>query len=515
MKKKITGVKEAEKNAKGSPDNRETRIPFCRCSLKGAIQLDFVIATGLFLILFAFIVLSFSTFVTPIKDIADIAQIRSEAETLRGVADNEYTPKDWPPSFADANTVFLLRFDNSTNDSSNSRNDGTGSGGLDCNQTVQGMILSACAFNGINSAVNVSNNAATNVTGNFTIEAWVRPESSGTKSIASKFETGNNQRSYALFLNSNDNIDFRISSDGSSVINAVSNTTLSNNAWYHVAGVFRTNTSLDVYVNGVLENNNKSSVPSSAFGSAVATTVGGKGGAAASFFNGTIDEVRLYNRSLNTSEVKEHFELGKKLRRLGLGTKAYKTIILVNNTAAFLRNASDPVARITNEKVVFNISSLIESYDLNSVMIYDDYNRSVPYQRAGQNFSFIVEVNATQERWYTVYFDDDSRRFVGPSSTVSGVDNLTETAFTPERVDVIQYDKLAQVNLTNATHIKQGMGLEGSFRIKITDVETNTTALDVGDTLPKTSNVVSLQRFVLFQNSTAGIRKGKMIVKVW
>ncbi|MBI2578162.1 MAG: LamG domain-containing protein [Candidatus Aenigmarchaeota archaeon] len=483
--------------------------------MKGAIQLDFVIATGLFLVLFAFIVLSFSNFVTPIKDIADIAQIRSEAETLRGVADSEYTPKDWPPSFLDASTVFLLRLDNSTNDSSNSRNDGTGSGGLDCNQTVQGMILSACAFNGINSAVNVSSNAATNVTGNFTIEAWIRPESSGTKSIVSKFETGNSQRSYALFLNSNDNADFRISGDGTSVFNAASNTTLSNNVWYHVAGVYRTNTSLDVYVNGVLENSNKSSVPSSVFGPALATTVGGKGGAAASFFNGTIDEVRLYNRSLNTTEISEHFEFGRKLRRLGLKTTAYKMPILINNTAPFLRNASDPVARITNELVVFNISSFTESYDLNSVVIYDDYNRSVPYQRAGQNFSFIVEVNASQERWYTAFFDDDSRRFAGPANTVSGVDNLTETVFTPERIDVIQYDKLAQINLTNATHIKQGMGMEGSFRIKITDVDTNATALDVGDTLPKTSNVVSLQRFVLLQNSTAGIRKGKMIVKVW
>ncbi|MBI4018101.1 MAG: LamG domain-containing protein [Candidatus Aenigmarchaeota archaeon] len=486
-------------------------------SSKGAAQLDFVIAVGLFLVLFAFIILSFSSFVAPIKNLADIAQLRSEAETLRGVADSEYVPRDWPPPFLGANTVFLLRLDNSTADSSSSGNSGTSAGGLNCAPNVQGIILSACAFDGTNDAVNVSDNAATSVTGNFTIEAWLRiePASAKNMSVVSKYEPGGNQRSYALFVRNDSKVDFRISTDGSAVMNVVSNSTLSTNVWYHVAGVFVTNTSLNIYVNGVLENRNVSSVPSSVLDSSVATTIGGRGGAAESFFNGTIDEVRLTNRSLNTTEIQEHHEFGKKLRRLGLSTRAYKMTVLINNTAAFLRNTSDPVARITNELVTFNISSFIENYDLNSVAVYDDYNRSVTYQRSGQNFSFVVEVNASQERFYTVYFDDDSRRFLEPGNTVSGVDNLTETVFTPERMTLVQYDKLAQLNLTNMTHVKEGTRMEGSFRIKITDLDTNSSSIDVGETLPKTGNVVSLQRFVVFQNSTAGIRRGKMIVQVW
>src|SRR3989344_1282851 len=83
---------------------------------KGAIQLDFVIATGLFLLIFSYIVMSFNSYIAPMRAVVDVAQLRSEAETLRSLADNEFVPEDWPQSFADYNTVLLLRLDNSTND---------------------------------------------------------------------------------------------------------------------------------------------------------------------------------------------------------------------------------------------------------------------------------------------------------------------------------------------------------------------------------------------------------------
>ena len=492
--------------------SKGSRLPF-RFS-KGAIQVDFIIAVGLFLLLFAFIVLSFNNFVTPIRNIADIATLRSEAESLRSLADNGFVPVDWPRHFRDSSTVLLLRLDNSTNDTSGLGNDGTSFNGTNCDRNVEGKMRTACRFDGFDDFIRVSDNANIRPSAAVSAEAWFRTNSSTKNLVLIVFKgdscTDTDNPNYCLKLNATSRFaQFQVNR---TIVNYTAN--MADNEWHHIVGTYNsTEQLLRIYVDGVLRNSTNDTGTGAPI-SADQLFIGGRDRATANTFNGTIDEVYLYNRTLNETEVREHFEFGKKLRRLGLNTKAYKFYILINNTAGFLRNQSDPVRNITNEVVRFNISHYIDA-DLNSVVVYDDFNRSVTYERAGSNFSFIVNVNASQARWYTVYADDDSARFIGPTNTVSGVDNLTETVYVPEKINVIQYDKIAQVNVTNASHIKSGMGFESMFRISLQDLDTNVTVFDYGEIVPKTGNVVSLQRFVLFQNATGGIRKGKMIVKVW
>jgi hypothetical protein len=70
-----------------------------------------------------------------------------------------------------------------------------------------------------------------------------------------------------------------------------------------VTGVYdATAQTLNIYVNGVLDNGVLSgSVPSSQYSDPANVNIGRRGGGF--YFQGTIDEVRLYNRALTQAEI--------------------------------------------------------------------------------------------------------------------------------------------------------------------------------------------------------------------
>ena len=73
--------------------------------------------------------------------------------------------------------------------------------------------------------------------------------------------------------------------------------------WYHVAGVYdAAERTLDIYVNGVRDNGVLSgTIPASQINSSVNVNIGRRSGGF--YFNGVIDEVRIYNRALSGPEI--------------------------------------------------------------------------------------------------------------------------------------------------------------------------------------------------------------------
>ena len=82
-----------------------------------------------------------------------------------------------------------------------------------------------------------------------------------------------------------------------------STTVRSLNVWYHVAGVYNASArTLDIYVNGVLDNGTlNGTIPASQINSAVNVNIGRRSGGF--YFNGVIDDVRVYNRALSQAEI--------------------------------------------------------------------------------------------------------------------------------------------------------------------------------------------------------------------
>jgi hypothetical protein len=157
-----------------------------------------------------------------------------------------------------------------------------------------------------NQYLSVPDTASLDITGAITLAAWVKSSGSyGTRGIVSKFETGTNNRSYALFINATGNIVSGFAPNGSGV-NARSDTgsTILGTNWRHVAVTFVPSSSVTLYVDGAAESatNNGSSMPSSLFSGSANLWIGAVA-TTSLLWDGLIAEASVYNANLTAAEI--------------------------------------------------------------------------------------------------------------------------------------------------------------------------------------------------------------------
>ncbi|MEM3074438.1 MAG: LamG-like jellyroll fold domain-containing protein [Candidatus Pacearchaeota archaeon] len=178
-------------------------------------------------------------------------------------------------------------------------------------ERAQGKIDQAYTFNGDSSnyvKVNDNNLLDFSQRQPFTISAWARtpnPTSNpSVKQIISKGNTGSCEANYGLRTMPSGKIRFSLEGDGCPEDNVFvdSRNAVRANQWFHVVGVYDGNNNLTIYLNGVLSN-------SSIINASKITTNNQPlyvGWGHNDFpWNGTIDDVRIYNRTLTPAEIKE------------------------------------------------------------------------------------------------------------------------------------------------------------------------------------------------------------------
>ncbi len=150
-----------------------------------------------------------------------------------------------------------------------------------------------------------------------TISAWIKPVSvDGWKTIVCA-KQGTNQYDYMTFRTQDNKINFRLTL-GAPLLGAVGDTTLQTGLWYHV--VYTTSSSGNaLYVNGSPETvtydagNSGTNAFFANLPSGQVTTVGihkNYKGSDIQGFDGTIDDVRIYDRALSDEEVEQLYESG-------------------------------------------------------------------------------------------------------------------------------------------------------------------------------------------------------------
>ena len=170
--------------------------------------------------------------------------------------------------------------------------------------TASGKYGNALSFNGTSSYVDLGNPAALQLTGSMTLEAWVKaaanPPDDGqiiAKSNGSGWQLKTSPDTGPQT--------FGIQVTGTSGTGAqrYSTTVRSLNTWYHIAGVFDAAAgTLSTYVNGILDNGTlRNAVPTVQLDGAVNANIGRRTGGF--YFNGVIDEVRIYSRALSQSDI--------------------------------------------------------------------------------------------------------------------------------------------------------------------------------------------------------------------
>ncbi len=185
-----------------------------------------------------------------------------------------------------------------------------------------GKIGQGANFDGVDDAVGLpsSSGASINVTGALTLSAWVK-----NNKLQTSFQpiitrglqnSGLTEGQYMLghLGSSQGDIGIKVF-NGTAIFSAgsVAATRFPVGTWNHIVGTYDGVSTLKVYVNGVLVDT-QTSPGFGTLNSANAVTKGigiGDNPLSSSPFNGTLDDVRIYNRALSQSEITTLYNLGR------------------------------------------------------------------------------------------------------------------------------------------------------------------------------------------------------------
>ena len=141
----------------------------------------------------------------------------------------------------------------------------------------------AITLDGVNDYVNLGNPAALQITGSMTISAWINSSSFPVDDAAIVSKRGTNEIGFQLDTTKDTGprtIGFKLTNSSGALMARFGATTLLPNTWYYVTGVYNASAqTLDVYLNGVLDNGAlQGTVTSTQQNSALNVTVGRRSG---------------------------------------------------------------------------------------------------------------------------------------------------------------------------------------------------------------------------------------------
>jgi hypothetical protein len=327
-------------------------------------------------------------------------------------------------------------------------------------------------FDGTNDySVSIPHSDSLDITGNqLTLEAWVYPIDGGLgdgRRIISKRTDGGGNDVYSLYTKLGQLFVFRI--DGTDLD---SNENYVKNNWVHVVGVYNGSTKR-IYINGTLDP--ASEAKSDNIDSSSRDVYIGMREEEGRRFNGTIGEVRIYNRSLSAEQILALYNSGAPRYNLTVsnetslgenwsvavtpndGTHDGATVfsndleILFKDEVLPTVNLNDPVDfyNTTNQDIIFNATAY-DDLNLTNMTLYTNFSggfsanvtNSSPINNTQSNFT----VNGISEGYYVwnVYACDNSTNCAFASS------NRSFTVSSPPTLDSVILNATSNDNLTTA-----------------------------------------------------------------
>jgi len=195
---------------------------------------------------------------------------------------------------------------------------------------VDGKSGKALNFDGFDDYVEVADSDSLDITGEITIEAWIKPkEYTHTGWVVSKSDAYYFALGSASMLN---HVQFELQVDETTSYLTWSNGVINLNEWNHIAVTVNSTNNLIFYINGVQDTVRD--------GWAV-YGVSGYNLKIGPRFNGTIDEVRIYNRSLTEEEIIANMQYyGKEIETREIETKIVTLSSRDSTTVAFTLNTT-------------------------------------------------------------------------------------------------------------------------------------------------------------------------------
>ncbi|SDI49507.1 LamG-like jellyroll fold domain-containing protein, partial [Winogradskyella thalassocola] len=154
-------------------------------------------------------------------------------------------------------------------------------------------------FDGGDDYINFGNNYNLDNT-NFSVEAWIKTNNTtGTKTIFSKRDGTSTASGYDLSL-VDDRLYFRY--NGST--NVIANQPINSNKWYHVAVTFD-GSNYTLYIDGFVVRTRAGSTPATNANKALVGAMDRSDNSPINYFDGKIDEVRIWDTELSQAQIRE------------------------------------------------------------------------------------------------------------------------------------------------------------------------------------------------------------------
>ncbi len=297
-----------------------------------------------------------------------------------------------------------------------SGNSNNGSVEGDAKQVDNGKMGKGFEFDGVGDYVDCGNDDSLNITGSISVTAWIKADSIPTWTAGGSFLNDHcSNTGFYMMVTSGDAL--FVVSNGTSV--NVVQTSIQTGQWYHIVGTYNSTTH-KIYLDG-------SEIQSESFGGGLVSctsqifAIGSDNDGGTIYpFNGSIDEVMIFNKSLTSDEILAIYNATKlEFSEAGLTEGSHTFDVYTSDTAgnvvsefkSFEVDVTNPSLTVnspnndsnwnTND-VVFNASatdsnnvSVFNDYGLVSWWRMDDANSSTVFDYMGRN-NGSVEGDAVQ-----------------------------------------------------------------------------------------------------------------------
>jgi hypothetical protein len=160
----------------------------------------------------------------------------------------------------------------------------------------------AVTLNGTDEYISVPDVAALDLGDTFTLEAWVKPTSFAASGMVVFYKgTG----AYTLSINQSTGTFFLRKGDISTIV--TSTTALTTGVWQHIVAT-KSGATSKLYLNG--DDVTGTVTDATMVNTASALNIGSTG--AATYFNGSLDELAVYATALTHAQIREHFNIGRR-----------------------------------------------------------------------------------------------------------------------------------------------------------------------------------------------------------
>lgn len=251
--------------------------------------------------------------------------------------------------------------------------------------------------------LSASDSSSLSITGNMTVEAWVKLDSlpsgaNNTQTIVGKYDgSSNRSHIFGIWRNGSGTLGMTValSTNGSTVYVLDKPYSFSTGTWYHIAYVYTASTgTVEFFVNGSSQGTATNASATSIFNGTADFNIGAFNNGTSEYFDGKIDEVRVWNTARTATQISDN--KSTELTGTESGLAAYYPLETLPVSALSLTDKTSNGNNLTNVGTTEWAADFPFAASSKAVKMV---RSSTQYLSAADSSSLSITGNMTVEAW--------------------------------------------------------------------------------------------------------------------